>query len=546
MSGPSDGSANSTTSALHVPQIHTHVSNGMRWTWDEPLQLLSIAAEQTASEEAGILLPLRSLRELRAALDRLRESDLALVERALAAAAAELELWEGLPPWPAELSEAMGLLLMFLMAADTRLKPGRLRALARAAAKRLPWRRRYNARRLRAAARTVADLLPAQSPAGAWRVRFQKSLSPAHRAAILATASSAEVRIPRRELVWWTAQCRLDHAVEWCTQHVEDGEAARELTDAVAAYIALLQGEHARREMESFYRELGTTSEREVLRALAERRDLTGCDEPLRADVATWLLRRYSLLEAAKLLRGRLRWSESIGGIAAATGVIIAIAMFFTQHAPRIQAAIQSLAFVLLVIFSPRVFSLLLPRALFGTLGAWIMVVLAHSASLLPMTSKEAVAAQRYCHVWLVNVMHPVGVNSFGYWVAQSEAAGEPVAPPAIVSFLSIFFACLLISYLFLMIEVRGRLAAGIAGRSVACVLVMLGGSLFWGAMLVPTLTYIVAPLEFPGSFCACRYPAWVLGSVFAVAFGILVQLMWDDHAVADSFGQPGEASRTA
>jgi predicted outer membrane lipoprotein len=496
--------------------MHIHHGSGCQWTWDEPLRLLTVADGELAAT-----LPLETLHAFVAALMKLDEHQLALLTRALGEAANLLDLWGGDPPLQPQVLEAIGLLLMFTLAA----KRSRVHA------------------QLRAAAIAVAERLPVKSPAGAWRLAFQKHLTFAHRAGILASAEDVEVVMPVRDLVWWTARCRLDLAIEWTKarrSRADDLEAVRELRQAVSVYIAALQQEPSRRAMESFYAACGTSSEREVLRAHAAREEYCAVDDLVRADVMSWLLRRYSLHESYRLLKGTLQRAEKIGAGLAFVLTAIGIGTFAMQAAPRVQVAFQMAAFVCVVFFSPRIFSLLLPRAMFGTLLAWITVVLAQSASLLPVFSNDH-GTQDQCHLWLRRVIHPG--NGVGAWIGRMAAQRTVLAPPPVINFFLLVIVCILVSVVFLMVEVSGRLSTRIFGRSVYCVLVMLLGSLFWGAMLMPLLQYIVVREEF-GSSCRCIYPAWLLGSVCAVAFGILVQLMWDDHSVSDSLGASGEALR--
>jgi predicted outer membrane lipoprotein len=497
--------------------MHTHAGAGYVWTWDEPLRLLTVL-----DGALGTTLPLETLHAFAAALEELDERRSASLTRALHQAAQLLDAWHGDPPLDQEVRGAIGLLLMFLLAAK---------------------RRGSTQTRLHDAAIAVAERLPITSPADAWRLAFQKGLPFAHRAGLLASAEDSEIVMPVRDLVWWTAMCRLDLAIEWAKARrprVDDLEAVRELREAVSAYIGLLQREPARRAMESFFAAAGTSSEREVLRAHAAREEHTAVDDLVRADVMSWLLRRYSLMESWRLLHGTLQPAERIGAGLAFGLTAIGMATFAMQAAPRMQIAFQIGAFVFLVFLSPRIFSLLLPRAMFGTLLAWITVVLAQSASLLPVFSDDH-AIQDQCHLWLRRVIHPG--NEVSGWIGGMIEQRALLAPPPVLNFAGIVAVCIIVSVLFLMVEVSSRLSTRIFWRSVYCVLVMLFGSLFWGAMLMPLLQFIVVREDF-GSPCGCIYPAWLLGSVCAVAFGILVQLIWDDHSVADSLGVPRQALR--
>jgi len=510
--------ASSTTDAPHAPQIHSHLSGCYLWTWDGPQRWLSISRPEGEQWMTAATLPLRSLKGFLSAVRQLDRGQLDMLDRALTDARRELELWREVPPWPDALYEAIGLLLMYLLACE-------------------PADRGTRAR-VNAAARGVIDVLPAESVCGAWRVAYQSKLTSASRAGVLAAAVESR-ELEHAELLWWTARCRFEHAVRWRrSEGVETVESVRELTEAATSYIRLLQAGQARRAMEAFYESMGTTSEDEILRALGCREELAICEDTLRTEITTWLLRRYSLFKACRLLRGTLSRSELVGGWIALFVCEAALFLFLMQTMPRVQVGVQLAAFVALVLFAPRIFALFLPRALFGTLLAWLTVVLAQAASLLPIVSADRdEPLHQACHLWLRNIIHPAADirNS------AIELARGRVVPPALFEFIGIIAAASVISIIFLKVEVHSRLATSSGARSALCFLVMLIGSLFWGAMLVPSLQYIVSR-EPIGTICACIFPAWLLGSVCAVAFGILVQLMWDDHAVGDSLGLPSEA----
>lgn len=503
---------NSTTNALHVPRIHTHASEGCVWTWDEPLRLLSV------SDDGGNLVsvPLESLQAFAKRLREMDERQIALLVRALEAVTNELEVWCGIPSWPRSLSEAIGLLLMFILMARPKPQTEALVAVA-------TW---------------TASQFPPDSPSGAWRVAYQKHLSFAHRAGTLEAAAEAAGAMATREQVWWTAKCRLDLAIAWAeSRRVDDAEAVRVLVDAASDYIRLLKDEPCRRALEGFYMAAGTTSEKEVLRAHAAREEHSAVDDIVRGEVLSWMLRRYALAESWSLLKQSLTIVEKLGSILGAVLTVASLFVFLLHSFPRVQIVLQIVAFISLVFLSPRVFSLLLPRGMFGTLLAWIMVVLAQTASLLPIVPGEhQQAVHREMHQWLAEVIAPR--NQVGDWIAEMVSTRALIHPPPLVDFLAIVLVCLTVSVVFLMVEVTERLSTRVVKRAVFCVSVMLSGSLFWGAMLVPTLQYIVVREPF-GTSCGCVYPAWLLGSVGAVAFGILVQLMWDEHAISESLAIP-------
>jgi hypothetical protein len=482
------------------------------WTWDEPLRLLSISD----ADGTRVNIPLESLQAFAAKLRELGERRIALLIRTLEAATNELETWCGSPAWPPSLADAIGLLLMFILMAKSRPQTNALVATA-------TW---------------TASHFPPNSPSGAWRAAYQKHLPFAYRAGALETAAEASTAMATREQVWWTAKCRLDLAITWAeSRRVDDAEAVRTLVDAATDYIRLLKDEPCRRALEGFYTAAGTTSEKEVLRAHAAREEHSTVDDVVRGEVLSWMLRRYALAESWTLLKQSLTVVEKMGAILGAALTVASLFVFLLHTFPRTQVVLQIVAFISLVFLSPRVFSLLLPRGMFGTLLAWIMVVLAQTASLLPIVPGEhQQAVHREMHQWLAEVIAPR--NQVGDWLAEMFFTRTLIHPPPLVDFLAIVLVCLTISVVFLMVEVAERLSTRVITRAIFCVLVMLGGSLFWGAMLVPTLQYIVVREPF-GTSCACIYPAWLLGSVGAVAFGILVQLMWDEHAISESLAVP-------
>ena len=509
--------AHSTTKTLHAPRIHKYAAERFWWAWDEPLRLLTVS-----SADAITTLPLDSLHSCAAALSRLDDRSVVLLTDALTDAVDALKTWRGVPPWPAAVGDAISLLLMFVIAAKET--------------------KRHE--RLVRAAKNVVPHLTANGPSGAWYAAFHQHLPFAHRAGVLAAAAERSVSIGVADLLWWTAKCRLDLAIEWAAAlRIDDGEAVREVVDAASAYVRLLQDEPCRRAMERFYAACGTTSEAEVLRAHSVREEHTTGDEVARAEVMTWLLRRYALRETWQLLRRTMRPREWIGACLAAALAIAGVVTFGLQGPARMQVALQMGGFVALVWLSPRVFALALPRALFGTLLAWTTVVVAQSASLLPITGADSESLRRSCHTWLTNVIAPQ--RQLGQFMTALRQH-QPVRLsdlPDVFDFSGIVVVGLAISSVFLAVEVSDRLATRAIHRSIVCVLVMLVGSLFWGAMLVPTLQYIVTP-HGHSSACRCALPALFLGSVCAVAFGILVQLIWDDRAVSESIGVPAASAR--
>lgn|GEM_PF-5694245 len=502
--------ANNSTKDLHTPRIYKCEAGGSTLRWDEPTRLLSVGDAAVAA----VSLPLDSLHAFVAALSRLDDEAMTSLIDGLEEAVGELERWRGEPPWPAALRESLTTLALYSIAARKKNRPA---ALLRAA-------------------KHFAARMPIDSPSASWQVVARIDLPFSHRIGVLETAMEVAGSFPSPELVWWTAKCRLDVAIEWAAACLpDDADAVRKLTEAAAAYTDLLRCEPNRRAMEMFFAAMGTSSEDEVLRAHAACETHAGTDDIVRADLVSWLLRRYSLGKAASLLRKSLRPVEWIGAAAAAMAAAYGIMLFLLHENPRAQVVAQLVAFLLLVCFSRRVYALLLPRAMFGTLLAWITVVLAQMASLLPIADDHS-RLRGDLHVWLVNVIQPaVHVKD---WLARiTEAHSLFVRPAEVVDFIVIVAVCVAVSAMFLMVEVGNRLAGNIAIRSFVCVIVMLMGSLFWGAMFAPALQYIVVREDESGITCACMYPAWLLGSVGAVAFGILVQLIWDDHALSDPVG---------
>lgn len=480
------------------------------------MRLLSVG-----DEGAAVSLPLGSLRAFVAAMSRLSDGDGTLLVQGLENVVRELDRWRGEPPWPAAIRESLTTLALYSLAARKETRP---EALARAA-------------------KHFAGQMPVESPSVSWQVAFRRDLPFTHRMGMLEAAMEGAPSFRSPELVWWTAKCRLDVAIEWAAAcRPDDADAVRALAGTVSAYIHLLQSEPNPRAMEMFFAAMGTSSEDEILRAHEAREAHAGADELLRADLVSWLLRRYSLLDAALLLCRSLRPVEWAGAAAAAGMAAYGIALFLSHENPRAQVIAQLAAFLLLVCFARRVYALLLPRAMFGTLLAWITVVLAQMVSLLPIADDHNYLRGEL-HVWLVNVVHPAA--HLKEWLARIiDVRSVFIRPPAIVDFAVIVTVCMAASAMFLIVEVGNRLAGKVAVRSFLCVVVMLLGSLFWGAMFVPALQYIVVREDESGIACACMYPAWLLGSIGAVVFGILVQLIWDDRAVSDPIGAGPDHAR--
>lgn len=176
-----------------------------------------------------------------------------------------------------------------------------------------------------------------------------------------------------------------------------------------------------------------------------------------------------------------------------------------------LQGCLQGAALFIAAWLSPSFFNLILPRALFGSLVAWITLVLTSLPGLWAIEIAPHYSLAAVCH----------------RYISTSRSAVLWSLP------------CLLFALVFVMREI-GQWTDNrhiILVRAATTTLGLYLGSLFWGILFAAPIRHV---LEVPfQSSCTCLVPIAFIGASLAALFGIVVQLVWDEKSIA----QPLEES---
>lgn len=442
-------------------------------------------------------------------------------------------------------------------------------------------RRREAARaRLRTAAESVLCWLGPDSQLTAWRYAYAVDIEYQRRYQLTAVAqkllaareagavpnNQAEEPLAgdhARHAFWWTTRCLHDFALRWCLDEPASPAARAALVESRARYLALVREEPRRATFESFVRRTGSKAEWEVMRVLhAAPRDVVGTpkqpraatpDELLRDLCAGWMLRRYSLWRSLRLVFSTLTGRDfAMAGLAAAL-LVTTIVLFRYEIQLPLQVLLQLLTLGFLAL-TPKVFRLLLPRALFGSLAAWLTIVITQTVAVFPLTTGEAgtradaipvagepaggddqsgMGFRGVCHKALAEPFQG-GWQEWGDDLRLDWSHVQSFRPwKARQGLLALLLGCLLLIYVFVSIELKGRVPSASPLRPLAVVSIMVIGSVFWGMMFSPFVRVLVEG-ELRDQSCNCIWTILWLGSFGAVVFGILVQLLWEDHSLTD------------
>jgi hypothetical protein len=437
--------------------------------------------------------------------------------------------------------------------AESRARIGRFKRLY------LSWREwRGGVRETAEGYRVLAeDLLVGLGPDGpetAWRLAFDEQLPFSRRSDMVAatkkhllTLSEGEDAPPAalaspperrlRELFWWTARSHFELACAWeRSEGIRNSEARHVLHESALTYLNLLKDEPHRRELDEFLQQGGSSVEAEVddVFALKEKGSIRPrpwghgslrTDEAVRRIFFLWYLKRYNLLSAYRLITN----PAGIGEIAVAWGFFLLVTVmllavvvadtggFGTAFKEQLtagaflipQVGVQLVSLLLFIVLAPNLSRLALPRALFGTLMAWLTVI---------------------------------GAYAFGLADDVRKPLHQALMGHGFTSVLLTTVGLMVIAYLFMFNEVRGhvptkRLAARRVGVSLS---IMLLGSMFWGLIFsVPLKMLLERGLEVKAKLDHCLLYLTFVGGCAAVVFGILVQLLWDDRSITEPLGEP-------
>lgn len=563
---------------------------GLEWVWDPRARILSLML--TASAGCAVPHPLFALwltawHSVAAQLKRELKDD----SRSARLSASLLLATNGPPPVEEGLRYALGELAFGLLCRSLR-KGEAIFSLASADEEGPRSRRFVTTRgrrreatraRLRTAAEGVLCWLGPDSQLTAWRYAYAVDIEHQRRYQLMAVAqkllASREAgAVPNnqtgeplasdhaRHAYWWTTRCLHDFALKWCLEEPASPAARAALVESRARYLALVREEPRRATFESFVRRTGSKAEWEVMRVLhAEPLAVVGTakqpraaapDELLRDLCAGWMLRRYSLWRSLRLVLGTLTGRDfAMAGLAAALLVTATVLFRYEVELP-LQVLLQLLTLGFLAL-TPKVFRLLLPRALFGSLAAWLTIVITQTVAVFPLTTgptganaaaiavaagpQEPSGAADHSGMDFRGVCHKALAEPFqGGWQEWGDdlrldwslfRSFRPWKPRQ--GLLALLLGCTLLTYVFVSIELRGRVPSASPLRPLAVVLIIVIGSVFWGMMFSPFVRVLVEG-EFRDQSCSCIWSILWLGSFAAVVFGILVQLLWEDHSLTD------------
>ncbi len=397
-----------------------------------------------------------------------------------------------------------------------------------------------------------------------WRLRFDENLRYAQRYRLLSGTVAALARQPTeakgaqtqaafseielREAYWWTLRCRWELAIEWQRDTgSRDAEARPAVSEAALAYLNLLKDEPHQQDLERFLSECGSSIEIEVKRVLFAYEETWGVrrffsmecpespqtNEAVRRVFSSWLLRRYDLKGAEKLiLWGRPRRELMAGALCFLAAVVGGFGLFVAQvffpqelHSWRpsklfwwgLQVFVQLAALFGMAACTPALFRVLMPRALFGSLLAWLTIIL----TALPNLEQ----------IWIS--VGPQTQKTLGRLCFEMMEAH-----PRLSATIGALPGCALTA-VFVLNEVSGyvwkrRHAILRAVRAMICSYL---GSLFWGIIFALPINFWLERKS--DATCFCLVPIATIGSSLAVLFGILAQLLWENKSMTEPLGEP-------
>jgi hypothetical protein len=397
-----------------------------------------------------------------------------------------------------------------------------------------------------------------------WLIRFDESLSFASRYRLLARATrEAETRgtgaerggREERERYWLTTRLRFELAKEWSLEAISKAAVLGAVDESRAAYLELIRSEPYRRELDEYLgyrvnrRSHVTGTEREVAHLLdidtgrhargehktpRQLRPEPRTDEAVDRVFLSWFLQRHALGRAFRLIWRRRSPRERRAALVSLALVGAAAMLFAVQVAsfnvgadlylPRglrlpatvtwtVQVSMQAAALIVASWLSPACFSIVLPRALFGSLFTWITLIVMSIPGLWMMELEH--------HQYLRVVVHD--------FLSRQPLVGLWASMPLLVLVL-----------VFVMREIAQWTSHPliIIIRSVGTTFRLLLGSLFWGLIFARPIEQLLAYPKEEGCVQAMVSIA-VIGSSLAMLFAMIVELVWDEKSMAEPLGEP-------
>jgi hypothetical protein len=400
-----------------------------------------------------------------------------------------------------------------------------------------------------------------------------------------------------REFYWWTVRCQYELASEWCShQGYRNATARRKLVEASKAFLSLLKDEPRGRDLERFLRECGSDVEKEVKSVLFSSRGPSvslRSNETVRRVFASWFLKRDDFLNAARLSSEEPERRRGIPFAVVAPILMTLVCVLFwgqtrfwrcsgppppenaspaastkapalkvaaprpagaasprpspSESAPAtpnskdwkyaflLQLLIQIGMLVSLIAVKPELHRILVPRAFYASLLAWLTIIPAAAVEMhgSKMPHSQIKVGETFHDALQV---HPM-VSTF------------VVLPMLLLLFLFIWHQAAEVS------QRTTRLK-----RTLGIIVVLYVGALFWGLIFgLPLKLLVEGQFEWekfselvhrpliaanlfnvqPRCGCPCLLPILFIGSSIAVYFGVVVKLLWEDKSVSELLSEP-------
>ena len=336
-----------------------------------------------------------------------------------------------------------------------------------------------------------------------------------------------------REFYWWTVVCYFDLALRWFKSHQPPEPLAKvALYEASITYLQILKDDPRHESLENFLEEMGSNIENEVERVFnVGNNSVLKDDEVLNRTFIAWFLRRYNYNAARNLNKKRTPAKYESGFITTCCVLtVISFSLFFLQGIASLetstfqvlwslQIAAQLLIPLLLFIFLPNIVKLLFPKAIFGTLLAWTTVFITAIPDLQGLEFKKDILIQS-CEcgsifdvsIFLISFLIITALLSsllILYFVAQFTKSPVKKIKRVLPPFIALLFF-----------------------------------SLYWGIMFtLPVNHFLHSKVQMfmftPINSTICFFIITIIGSMSAIFFGLLIQLIWQNESIAEPMGEP-------
>jgi hypothetical protein len=400
-----------------------------------------------------------------------------------------------------------------------------------------------------------------------------------------------------REYLWWGTLVRYELSQEWCEgERYGNPSAAQALRESAIAYLHILKDAPRKHDLQRFLSECGTDVEGQVksvlfgsqrsqrpsilmggsnsrpnadvsaphpslrrirLARLANRTHDNNLslvkDEVIRKVFFVWFLKRYAWWSACKLIFSDSKKARFFLALAMFAGMNAAAMVLYVDQTREIhglahylsflpspenstpilwtaQALLQLSSLLSILIIAPELFRLLMPRALFGSLLAWSTVIF---------------TALRDIHELKMKVVGEVGeaatVGDTKEWAITSLCHSATCTDAQAFGYSLLICAGILILDLIFIGYTVTQFTEGFwtrMSRIASTLVFLLLGSLFWAGIFALPIKVALERDAFMID-CHCIVPIVLIGSSIAILFGLMVELIWKDHSLAEPLGEP-------